>query len=617
LTQTHRQNAIAVDSSGNPHIAYSTDWQLGGGYWDGIVEYARFNGTDWESTTVYSMGEEIRAPISLAPDSQDNPQILYKKRFWGGNFRVHLQAWVSPTWTLTELENSDPNNYSLFPPGAALTIDNNDNSYWTYMWHGQNVGGTLISPSTTLASGEDIGYSDIAVDEDGRLFVVYQKGNTLELAVKPLCEKWITMTLVSVPTWGTSDVSLAVSQDIVHVVYYDDSTERLIHLSIPVAPIIGHLEPLQAPPVAEFNGLTRVRALVQDGIGQPLSNMPVTLTLEPAYDSIFIYPQTGTVVTGVTDDDGAFDATLQTGAEIEIITVTVTAGNLLPQSKAIRLQHTILYLPLIFSENQIREGDEFYVGERSSSLCAEHDSYVLPVATAIEDDTLPEGTQITAQYNIQARHPSVEVHPRGIPMGSAWCDTNFECCQNDQQSGSSATRCNDPIHSADTQSEVFTNGQEVIRVLDGSPDIGTLKVVVNGQDSGQHTGVVFASLWGVNRFPEDGVIYANGFTRWIPKGEDASDQETDACYGTSVVLGPFQINEPFLSDGYSPSPLRHPKIEVINISVGTGPGGTGWTAQMSGTLSSGKEELMEVSWFIERLNIDTIFLHKSSAFLFS
>ena len=126
-------------------------------------------------------------------------------------------------------------------------------------------------------------------------------------------------------------------------------------------------------------------------------------------------------------------------------------------------------------------------------------------------------------------------------MGRAWCEANFECCPNGQQSGASLTRCNTSIHVAN-QSEVFTNGQEVIRVLDGSPEIGTFKVVVNDDDKGQHTGVVFASLWGNNFFLEDGVIYANGFTRWIPKRENPNDEKTDPCCGTSVVLGPFQIN---------------------------------------------------------------------------
>lgn len=232
-TRRHKQNSIAVDSSGNPHIAYSTDW-LQWGWWFGIVKYVRWSGTNWVFETVYAEGETVLPPISLALDSQDNPQILFKKKYWGGKYGVHLQTWVSPTWVLTTLE---PIVWQSSPPGgAALTIDDDDNLYWTYMWHGQKVGGTLISPTETITSGEEIGYSDIAVDDIGRVYVVYESGrtNTLQLAVRALSGEWVDVPLVSISTWGQSDVSLVVTQGVIHVIYLDSATQRLMHLSTPV-----------------------------------------------------------------------------------------------------------------------------------------------------------------------------------------------------------------------------------------------------------------------------------------------------------------------------------------------------------------------------------------------
>ena len=99
--------------------------------------------------------------------------------------------------------------------------------------------------------------------------------------------------------------------------------------------------------------------------------------------------------------------------------------------------------------------------------------------------------------------------------------------------------------------KAFDNVQEQIYVLDEDPNIGSFEVIVNGRNHGNHTTVIFGSRWGTaDHWTHDGVIYANGFTRWKPKGEEPTS-ETDPCFGTSVVLGPFQLDRPFLDDGYS------------------------------------------------------------------
>jgi hypothetical protein len=711
IGQRYKQNAIAVDSSGYPHIAYSRDYQVGGGFWFGKIRYARLTDTVWVSETLDADGEAIHPPIALALDSQDNPHVLYKKRYYGGYYGVFLQRRITSTWQRDQLEYGW---YITLPPGAALTIDDSDNIYWAYMWNGQKVGGTIL-PKTSLAYGTEIGYSDIATDDSGRVYVVFENGNTLQLAVRSACG-WIQMPLVSISAWGQSDVSLVVTQGVVHVIYYDGATHSLMHLSMPVVSFIGHLAPLYAQPnemVADGNSTATVTATVTvtDCVGDSLASIPVTLTLNPSLDSAFIYPQTGTMVHSMTGVSGTFSATLKAGLQVGIITVTVTADNLLPQSTAIRLHHivpgvelapdragsanpgsvitythiltntgngsdtfhlthhssqgwaveydtpvtvgrwqtvpitisvtvpagvisgtldttvitatsqtdpnvsasvtdttrtethyTFVYLPVVIQAywNPV-EGDEFYIGQRSSSSCAEHDSYVVPVATAIESNMLPMGAEITAQYRIRATHPVVEVHPLDA-LWHEWCDADWTDCPSGQQSVESITECEAPIQSADTITLVWDecDGQEQIYVLDSASDIGTLDVIVNGKSYGQHTGVIFGSRWGsAESWNHDGVIYANGFTRWKPKGEEPGE-ETDPCFGTSVVLGPFQLDKPFLSDGYSPNPLRHPKIEEINIAVCPG-----WQVQMTGAFFEEGQRLMNVSWSIERLNISS------------
>ncbi|HSF81202.1 MAG TPA: hypothetical protein VLA49_08210 [Anaerolineales bacterium] len=273
---------------------------------------------------------------------------------------------------------------------------------------------------------------------------------------------------------------------------------------------------------------------------------------------------------------------------LEVITKTPSLNN-----------DNAIFMPLVLQEFwNPSEGDEFYIGQRSGSMCAEHDSYIVPIVTAIDNNIVEIDTGITSQYRIRATHPFTEVHPAGAPWYE-WCNADWENCPSTQNIKSDHTTCVSHRSSLDTITKIFDNVKEQIYVLDGAPDIGTFDVVVNGQYHGKHSGVIFGSRWGTaDSWNHDGVIYANGFTRWKPKGEEPG-AETDPCFGTSVVLGPFQIDVPFLSDGYSPNPLRHPTIEEISITVGTG-----WEAQMTGALFSNDQRMMDISWHAERQNID-------------
>lgn len=261
-----------------------------------------------------------------------------------------------------------------------------------------------------------------------------------------------------------------------------------------------------------------------------------------------------------------------------------------------------LYFPIVADLfHNVGEGDTFYLGQRSSSRCAEHDSYVVPVAIATDGDTLSTGADITSQYRIRATHPLTEAHPLGEPWYQ-WCDADWTDCPSGQQDKASFAESATLLQFADTITKVYDacRSQEQIYVLDGAEDIGTFEVIVNGVSYGNHCGVILGSRWDAeDSWNHDGVIYANGFTRWKPKGEQPG-AETDPCFGTSVVLGPFHIVEPFLGDGYSPNPLRHPRIETINITVCPG-----WEVHMTGALFAAQQRLMDVSWSLERLNINS------------
>ena len=249
----------------------------------------------------------------------------------------------------------------------------------------------------------------------------------------------------------------------------------------------------------------------------------------------------------------------------------------------------------------------FFIGQRSPSACAEHDSVVVPVVLDLGyARDIPEGRTIVAAYTIRATHPSVEVHPCGASWDK-WCCCDAGDCPNPCPPADtpcvtcpSALAVENRPAPQDTLTEVFDNTAEQVYVLDGPADVGAFEVIVNGVSYGAHPAVILGSRWdSEDSWPQDAVIYANGFTRWKPRGESPGTP-TDPCFGTSVVLGPFHLGPPFLADGYSPNPLRHPSIDVIELSVADG-----WSAHLTGTLDENGSPVMDVEWTIKRVALDS------------
>ncbi len=284
----------------------------------------------------------------------------------------------------------------------------------------------------------------------------------------------------------------------------------------------------------------------------------------------------------------------------------------------LHLAACLISLILAFVTPHALAADLFYIVQRSASLCAEHDSLVVPIALPIAGPTLGEGEVISAAFTLRATHPSVEVHPCGAPW-TEWC-----CCDD--------TDCPSPCPPADTPCSTCSgsaggphggsgggenaatlifetaDASDQVYVLDTPSDIGSFEVIVNGISHGTHPGIVLGSRWDLeDSWPQDVVIYDNGFTRWKPRGE-APGSPTDPCFGTSVVLGPLHLAPPFLADGYSPSPLRHPSIDTVELTVDDG-----WSARLIGTLDQGGFPVMDVVWDIERTGLNSTQLVASVA----
>jgi hypothetical protein len=119
-------SSLALDSSGNPHVAYITGDKL---------KYASQNGSNWtiQTVTVDNNLTGIDVRLSLVIDSSDTPYIMYNTfssyvdSSIGGarNVNVELAVWKNSRWTIeTVLESSNLGEF------GNMVLDSNDHPHF-------------------------------------------------------------------------------------------------------------------------------------------------------------------------------------------------------------------------------------------------------------------------------------------------------------------------------------------------------------------------------------------------------------------------------------------------------------------------------------------------------
>lgn len=90
--------ALALDSSGNPHIAYTTGVELQYGVtWIGsALDYASWTGTGWTTQTVYSNMNDSFSSMSFALDSNNVPYIMYS--LISNSSNINLATYQNSGW---------------------------------------------------------------------------------------------------------------------------------------------------------------------------------------------------------------------------------------------------------------------------------------------------------------------------------------------------------------------------------------------------------------------------------------------------------------------------------------------------------------------------------------
>ncbi len=203
--------SIAVDSSDNPHIAYS-----GGN--DSPLKYASYNAS-WQTETVYSAGfVEYK---SLAINSAGNPCISFN------NFSPSqlMYTYNNGSWQTETVA------VNIIDRHVSLALDNADNPHLSYYaLVGNNLGFAEKNGAwniETVVAGDFGKYSSLVLDSAGNPHISYYDGagNTLNHAWND--GSWHTE---EIDNWG--DVgkynSLAIdSSDNLFVSYYDTTNSCL------------------------------------------------------------------------------------------------------------------------------------------------------------------------------------------------------------------------------------------------------------------------------------------------------------------------------------------------------------------------------------------------------
>ena len=163
---------------------------------------------------------------------------------------------------------------------------------------------------------------------------------------------------------------------------------------------------------------------------------------------------------------------------------------------------------------EVRGSEAFFIGQRSPSVCAEHDSLVVPVALSYDGATIPKGTTIVSAYTLRATHPSVAVHPCGASRDKWRCCDDANCPSSCPQGTIQCVTCAGATNSSladkgDGLPLLFEtdDASDQIYALTGPSDIGEFEVIINGVSFGMHPGIVLGSRWELElSWPQDVVI---------------------------------------------------------------------------------------------------------------
>jgi hypothetical protein len=156
-------NAIALDSTGNPHVSYEDRTE------PVSLKYAYWNGSSWSTSTIAESSGIYweRRLTSIALDSKDRPHIAYYQDGY------KYLAWNGSSWT----QKSIPCRSGY--PSLALTLDSKDIPHIALIHDDELKYARLNGTSwdvQTIETEDDAFDCDIALDSTGNVHMSYGYG---------------------------------------------------------------------------------------------------------------------------------------------------------------------------------------------------------------------------------------------------------------------------------------------------------------------------------------------------------------------------------------------------------------------------------------------------------
>jgi hypothetical protein len=164
-TSSATKVSLALDPSGRPRFSY---------YDRGNLNYAAFNGTAWTLEVVDSTNY-AGFENALAIDTSGTPHIAYTERYTGS---VKYAVKTGSTWTIetvaTDGENGSQTSLAITPAGERHLLYHTSNGR---LRHARRIGSTwssaLIDPPRTANGRSDTSDAKLVIDAAGRLHVAY------------------------------------------------------------------------------------------------------------------------------------------------------------------------------------------------------------------------------------------------------------------------------------------------------------------------------------------------------------------------------------------------------------------------------------------------------------
>jgi hypothetical protein len=235
---TNYYTSIRLDKDGHPRISYYLYHAPDKSYLLHL-KFASFNGQQWTIETVDKRMETGKFN-SVALDSAGNPHIAYSHVAWGD---LLYAAWDGSRWNFGDVDSRRTHN-DYVGIGNSIALDAADNPHIAYLDSTKNVlkyawredGRWKAEVVEPLAGRGEVDHVSLQVDHQNRVHVAYYDGGRGVLKYGMRDDKgWHTQVVDSDGNVGKYPSLCLDADDQPYIAYYalDDGALKIAHLKAP------------------------------------------------------------------------------------------------------------------------------------------------------------------------------------------------------------------------------------------------------------------------------------------------------------------------------------------------------------------------------------------------